>query len=381
MEQVKRYVGIDLHTTYVMIGAVDGEQDIVMKPRRVGIHSLEMWADKHLLSTDEVVVEISGGAWTIHDLLEPKVSRVVVANAYKVKLIASSFVKTDRRDTLALAKLLAANIIPEVWVPPVHVRELRALVAHRSRLVAQRTAARNRIWAVVYAHKLETPEGGPCAESSREWWGEVDITASERLRVRHNLDTIAHVNEQIEEAEREMALLSASEQWIEEATLLIQLPGFGMVTAMTVLGAVGDIKRFPSAKKLVGYAGLGARIHASGKTHRSGGITKQGRADLRQVMVEAAWTAVRYSPIWKRRFEKLASRIGQLKAIVAIARKLLVVVWNVLTKREADRYGDPETIERKMLRWGSTHRLATSMGTKPRFFAKRAMRQLGFTEE
>jgi hypothetical protein len=132
---------------------------------------------------------------------------------------------------------------------------------------------------------------------------------------------------------------------------LIQLPGFGLLVTMTVLGAIGDISRFPSDKKLVGYAGLGSRVHDSGKTKRGGGITKQGRRDLRRVMVEAAWAAVRSSKYWQTQFDKLALRIGKEKAIVAIARKLLVSAWHVLSKQEADRHADAKKVAAKLMFW------------------------------
>ena len=91
---------------------------------------------------------------------------------------------------------------------------------------------------------------------------------------------------------------------------LVQLPGLGMLSVMRILAAIGDITRFPSAKKLVGYAGLGASVHDSGDTHRGGHITKEGRRDLRYVMVEAAWVAVEHHPHWKTQFEHLTKRMG-----------------------------------------------------------------------
>ena len=136
----------------------------------------------------------------------------------------------------------------------------------------------------------------------------------------------------IRQVEAELAILSVGAEWVDQAAFLVQLPGIGLVNAMTILAAVGEIERFPSAKHLVGYSGMGARVRASGTTHRSGGITKQGRAELRTAMVEAAWTAVGTNAVWKARFEQLADRIGRRKAIVAIARKLPVVVWNVLER-------------------------------------------------
>jgi len=131
----------------------------------------------------------------------------------------------------------------------------------------------------------------------------------------------------------------------------VQLPGIGLLTAMTILGAIGDVTRFGAAKQLVGYAGLGADVHASGKTHRDKGITKQGRRDLRLVLIEAARTAVQTHPYWKREFARLAKRIGKHKAVVAIARTLLIVVWHVLLAKSADRRADGEQVAFKLMVW------------------------------
>jgi hypothetical protein len=120
---------------------------------------------------------------------------------------------------------------------------------------------------------------------------------------------------------------------------------------MTVLAAIGDITRFPSAKKLVGYAGLGASVHASGETYRTGHITKQGRKDLRWILVEAARIAVLYHDYWKQEYARLEKRLGSNKAIVVIARKLLVAVWHVLHDREADRHAVAQKVADKFLLW------------------------------
>jgi transposase len=379
-EQQQRFVAFDMHQNYFMVGAVDAQQQVVLQPRKVDTQALERWASKHLVPTDEVVIEASTNTWTTYDVLEPLVARVVVAHPYHIKLIASSFVKTDKRDTLALARLLAANLIPEVWVPPAHVRELRALVSHRRRLMSQRTAAKNRLRAVLQRHQLMPPKGDLFGEQNRMWWLNLAVPSSEQLRIRHHLDIIETVTAQIVETERELTRLSADEHWVEQAALLVQLPGIAMLNAMTIMSAIGDITRFPSAKKLVGYAGLGGKVHASGKTHRGGGITKQGRTELRQTMVEAAWTAVTFSPVWKERYEKLMVRIGKMKAITAIARKLLVVVWHVLTKQEADRQADPGAVERSLFRWASQYRLATSLGYSRPAFVEQAMETLGLNQ-
>ena len=131
----KRYVALDVHKSYLMIGAVNSQQEVVLPPRRVLFLEFEDWAAKHLRSNDAVVLEATTNAWLVYDLLVPLVERVVVVHPYHVKLIAASMVKTDKIDTLVLARLLAANFLPAIWVPPVHVRELRGLIAHRRRLI------------------------------------------------------------------------------------------------------------------------------------------------------------------------------------------------------------------------------------------------------
>jgi len=349
--QPQRYVAFDVHKSYVMVAAVNAAQEVVLPPRRVPFSRFEKWINKHLKASDEVVLEATTKAWYVHDLLEPLVARVVVAHPYRVKLIAAAAVKTDKKDTLALAKLLAAHLIPEVWVPPLEVRELRALISHRRRLVSHQTAAKNRLNSVLHRHNIGPPAGHLFSQDNQTWGSTLELPPSEKLRVRQDLATLLHLKPQLDEVETELARLSTLEPWADPMTYLVQLPGIGMLTAMTILAAIGDIRRFPSAKKLVGYAGLGARVHAPGQTHRSGGITKEGRRDLRSVLVEGSWSAVRFDPHWQEQFERLAHRIGKQKAIVAIARKLLVVIWHVLTAAEADRRANADKVAAKLMLW------------------------------
>jgi len=351
LQSFPRFVAIDIHKSYLMVGAIDIEQRIVLQPRKVELHRFLAWAQANLLPTDAVVLEATTNAWTIYDQLVGLVARVVVAHPAKVKLIAEARVKTDKVDVLTLAKLLRADMLPEVWVPPMHVRDLRALLSHRRRLVALQTTAKNRLHSVLHRLNLKPPAGDLFARKQREWWKELELSATERLRVEQDLATLEHIRPQIEEVDDELRHLSTSEQWAEQVPYLVQLPGIGLLTAMTILGAIGDVTRFGAAKQLVGYAGLGAGVHASGKTHRDKGITKQGRRDLRFVLVEAARVAVQTHPYWKREFVRLTTRIGEHKAVVAIARKLLIVVWHVLLAKSADRRADAEQVAFKLMVW------------------------------
>lgn len=282
---------------------------------------------------------------------------------------------------MTLAKLLAVNLIPAVWVPPVHVRDLRALLAHRRRLVSQQTQCKNRLQSVLHRHHIVPPAGKLYHPDQHAWWLALDLAAGDKLRVRQELLMIDQLDTLIEETSDELYRLSLSDPWREQLPWLIQLPGIGVLTAMVILSAVGDIQRFPSAKKLVGYAGLGTRIHASGLTFHTGGITKQGRRELRHALVEAAWVTVRVDPSWRQQFERLEHRIGRRKAIVAIARKLLVVVWHLLYHRRVDRQADPERVVRYLLAWGRQAKAFTRLGLKASEFARQQLDILGIGQD
>lgn len=377
----QRYVALDLHKAYVVVGGVNSRLDVVLRPCQVLTPKLDGWVPKHLWPTDIVVIEAGTNTWYVYDLIAPHVQRVIVANAHAIKLIGASLVKTDRRDVLALARLLSAGLIPEVWVPPPHVRELRTLILHRQSVLKRRTAGKNRLHNLLMTHHISPPEGDPFTAKHRAWWDALDISRGERLRLTHDLQTVEVCATMIREIEAELATLSVAALWVDLTAFLIQLPGIGLVNAMTILAAIGDIQRFPSAKQLVGYSGLGVRVHASGTTHHSGGITKQGRRELRTAMVEAAWKAVETHADWKAQFERLADRVGKRKAIVAIARKLLVVVWHVLSQRTADRHARTGAVARSFMAWGTNYRLATSLGLSRPAFVRRELDRLGLGTE
>jgi hypothetical protein len=192
---------------------------------------------------------------------------------------------------------------------------------------------------------------------------------------------IEQLSSMIDEVEDELANLSVQEPWVEQVAYLLQLPGIGLNSAMTILAAIGDIDRFAAAKNLVGYAGLGASVHASGNTYRTGGITKQGRRELRTVLVECAWITVRHGQEWKALYSRLVKRMPKAKAITTVARKLLVVIWHVLSNRELDRNADSQAVARSLMTWATNHRVATSLGLTRPAFVKRELTRLGIVDQ
>jgi hypothetical protein len=180
------------------------------------------------------------------------------------------------------------------------------------------------------------------------------------------------------EVDAELGCQSLGEVWGKQAMRLLQLSGFGVIVSMTVLSAIGDVSRFESAKKLVGYSGLGAGVHDSGKEHIEKRITKSGRKELRWALVEAAWRAIRISPYWKEQYEKYLRRMRKPnQAIVVIARKFLVVVWHVLTKHETDEHVSEEDLAYKMLVLAWDLDKNVRMGLNYKQFAKYALMKLG----
>ena len=343
----QRFIGLDIHKHYLIAIAVNPAGEQIGGPWRAELSELDAWAKRRLTDQDAVALEMSTNTWTIYEELKPLVHSLTVVHPPHVALIVRAQVKTDQRAALALAQLHAKNLLPAMWVPPEPVREQRATLAQRTKFVRLSTQAKNRLHAALQRHHLALPaEGSPFAVANRDWWRKLPVSVSERARLQSDLETLAFAEQQIARLTTALTVEAAQD---ERLPLVLQLPGFGVINSLTVLAAIGDIRRFESAKHLVGYAGLGARVHDSGQLHRTGRITKAGRRDLRAALVEAAQTAANTHPRWQVELARLEPRLGRNKAIVAIARKLLVVVWHVLTDGETDRFADPELVARKLL--------------------------------
>jgi transposase len=292
-----------------------------------------------------------------------------------VRQIAEARVKTDKKDIERLLKLLIADIVPEVWVPPAPIRELRGMISYRNRLVKTASMIRNRLQSLVHRHNLIMPKG---ALSDAGWWAAQQVSALERIQIRQELAMLEELGKHKGEVDAELGRQALGAVWGKQALRMLQLPGFGVIVSMTVLSAIGDVQRFETAKKLVGYAGLGAGVHDSGKEHHPKPITKEGRKELRWALVEAAWRAIRISPYWKEQYEKYLKRMRKPnQAIVVIARKLLVAVWHVLTKEESDVHAQEEDLAYKMLVLAWELDEEVRMGLSYKQFAKYGLMKLG----
>ena len=381
MSTTPRFIGLDIHRQFVMITAVDAQQQVLFEGVKIALDTFEAWSQSQLCETDHVALESTTNAWHVYDLLKPLVERVVVANPAKVKQIANARVKTDVRDTFILARLLAANLVPDVWVPPVHVRELRQLLSQRRQLVETHTQIVNRMHSVAHRHHLKHERGKRFNERNTAWQKDKRLSKVEQFQLELEMENRAYIEKQISKIGKEVAKMSHKNPWAQDMIYLMQLPGFGVITAMTVLAAIGEIQRFGSAKHLASYSGLTGGLDQSGTKLVQKGITKEGRKELRWAMVEVAQRAVKSDPRWTRKFQELQKRMHRNQAIVAVARQLLELVWYVLTRRQPYRHFSQERIAYKYLTWAWQMDEAARDGLTRQQFARYYLMRLGIGQD
>ena len=377
-ENGKRYIGLDVHKHYLIALGVDENLEVVLPARRVELSHLEGWMKKTLTRQDEVVLEMTTNTWQLYDELVEYAGKVTVVHPPHVALITRSQVMNDKIAASILARLLAKGLLVGIWVPPQEVRELRGLVAQRQKMTRLATQAKNRLHAVIQRHHLMPPEGNPFAKTNNGWWASLSLGRLEKMNLQSDLETLQFAAKQEARLQAEMTGIAAENA---ELGRLLHISGFGVITSVTVYAAIGDISRFEDAEHLVGYAGLGARVHDSGMTTRTGKITKAGRRDLRVALVEAAHVAANSHPHWKAELARLQPRLGYNKAIVAIARKLLVTVWHVLARKVADRFAEEEKVSKKMLHFAYEVGKEKRAGKSAAQFTREQMDTLGMGQD
>lgn len=185
----ERFVGLDVHKHYLIAAAVDRDQNEILSPRRVQLTRLDEWMAKTLTPQDAVVLEMTTNAFQLYDDLSPHVHSVTIVHPPYVTLITRAQVMTDKIAARTLAHLHAAGLLPPVWVPPAEVRDERALVAQRSKMMRLATQARNRLHAVLHRHHLLPPEGDPFKPAQHQWWLGLEVSALERARIQCDLDS------------------------------------------------------------------------------------------------------------------------------------------------------------------------------------------------
>ena len=318
-----RFVALDIRSNAVMIGAVDTQQHVALTPRQVALGALESWARLHLRPADAVVIAAASCVWELHDQLAPLVASITIAHPQLASLMPALRTGTGARDVIGLARLHAAGLVPALWAPPPEVRDLRVLIAQRRRLLNQRSAARTLLHELLRRYRLTPPGADRLAADRPDWWETRALAPDDQLRAGASLGDLSRAATLLAEAEAELERRSSEQPWrAPVAALLHDIPGMRRLDAIILLAEIGAVARFPHAEQLAAYAGL-----AGNSTHS----TRDSRREIRRTMLEITRVAVREDDTWRTTFAALEQRIGRDRASVAIARKLLVLVWETLT--------------------------------------------------
>ena len=277
-------------------------------------------------------VEMMSGAVWVRDRLQAAGWEVEVADARKVKGLAPLACKTDKVDARVLAELSRRDLVPAVWLPSLDDRALRERLKRRMHLVRMRTMARNRIHGVLTQWGLKIPVTRLRAPDGVELLEARGVPEVWRRSVAEALAVIDWLDERLAPLERELGPLARADPRV---ALLETIPGIGPLLGLTIATEIGDIARFSSARRLVGYAGLAPKIKQSGQSSRTGPLSKAGSKALRWAAVEAAQQAWRETNPWHELYRDVAKRQGKTNAgKAAVARKVLIAAWHVLSRNE-----------------------------------------------
>jgi transposase len=367
---------MDVHRDFCEIAIA--EDGLVRQAGRIatGPTELELFAQS-LAPDDEVVLEATSNALAIARIIRPHVGRVVLANPRTVRE-TSRRAKTDRIDARVLAQLLAVGFLDEVWTPDEAARTRRRIISRRRALVRERTRHKNQVHAALQRNLIaRQPMSDLFGVKGRAWLAErsARLPLDERLTVEASVRQVDFLNEEIAQVDKLLAGDALSEP---DALRLMSLPGFGHVTAIALLGVIGDVHRFPTPRHLVGYLGLDPRVRQSGaKPAKHGRISKQGPGDVRGLLVEAAWHAARTAGPLPAFHQRVAARRGANIATVAVARKLAIIAWHLLTRDESYAFMRPalyaEKVRRLELAAGARRQRGKKLPTPA--FPSRAIKQ------
>jgi transposase len=345
MRSVGRAIGLDVHRDFCEVAIAENGQirscgRIVTVPEQ-----LELFAAS-LGPRDRVALEVTGSAWEVARILEPHVARVVVVSPADTG-IRQARAKTDRLDARALARLLAVGQLDAVWSPDERCRVMRRRLSRREQLVRSRSRAKNEIHAILVRRlKGKPPMSDLFGVKGLKWLTELELPLEETETREACMRHIEFLDREIAAVERQIATEALHSPEIRR---LMTVPGVNVICAATFMAAVGDIRRFPTSRKLVGYLGLDPKVYQSGSAPATGGrISKQGSPSARWALVEAAWNVVRQPGPMHAFYARIrARRCGQVAA-VAVARKLGCLFWCLLTRGEDYAHQQPTLTAKKL---------------------------------
>jgi transposase len=318
------YVGIDLHRKRSQIAALD-EQGTEVLSRRVANDPEALKAILDELGGElRVALEATYGWEWLAELLEAEGHELHLSHPLRTKAIAAARVKTDAVDARTLAHLLRTDLLPEAYVAPRQLRDLRDLLRHRIVLTRMRTALKNRVHALLARQGIQQSHADLFGAGGRRFLAALPLRKPPRRRLDSLLALIDDFDREVEQAKREIDALAVDDPRV---AVLTQLRGIGPYTAMLLIAEIGEISRFRSARHLCAWAGLTPTVRSSADKARLGHISQQGSPHIRWALVESAQKAVEGSGPLRAAFERIAKRRGRKIAKVAVARRMLTLCF------------------------------------------------------
>src|SRR4051794_7562857 len=275
---------------------------------------------------------MSGAAW-VRDQLAAAGWTVQVADARKAKAVGSLAAKTDKLDARVLAELARRDLVPRVHVSSFGDRELKERLGRRMHMIRLRTAAINRAHGVLSQFGVRIAFDRLRAHDAHELLVERGVPEVWRRSIAEAVAIVRALDERLVPIEQELRPLARAD---ERVRLLVTIPGVGDLLGLTIASEIGDISRFASARKLVGYSGLTPRIYQSGQKSRTGKLSRSGSTLLRWAAIEAAQQAWRPNNPWHHLYLDVKQRCGGKgnPAKAAVARKVLIASWHVLSLQQ-----------------------------------------------
>jgi transposase len=326
------HVGLDLHKKYSTVAVMDDHGDIQSEATLYHDDRARLMEFFSTLAGKAIVtVEATRDWYWLYELLEELGVTVKLANARKVRLIAEARLKTDKVDPRSLAQLERTGFLPEAYISPRPVRDNREYLRYRLTLVRLRTGLKNKVHALLDKLGIKHPFADLFCPAGRRFLSQLKLRPAYQEELTNYLALIEDIERRIVAATREIKRQLKPDP---RARLLMTIPGIGHLTAYLLLNEIGDIKRFASPGKLCAYGGIVPIVRQSADHRWQGHITKEGNRYIRWALTESACLAPSKDYALGSFYRRLKARRGNLKARVAVARKLLVAAWHVLTYEE-----------------------------------------------
>jgi transposase len=317
-------VGIDLHRKRSHVAVIDESGTQLLSRRIVNDPQTFLELLEGIDGESKIALEATYGWEWLADVLEEAGYELHLAHPLRTKAIASARVKNDAVDARTLAHLLRADLLPEAYIAPRELRELRDLLRHRVALTRMRSALKNRAGAILAKQGVQRPYSDMFGPAATRFLAELELRESPRRRLDSTLALIGDFSREIDLTTREIDARAKQDPYVE---VLCQIRGVGRYIAMLVIAEVGDITRFRTARQLCSWAGMTPTVRSSDMRTRLGHISHQGSPALRWALVEAAQHAARGGGPLRETFERISKRRGRQVAKVAIARKILTLCF------------------------------------------------------